>query len=239
MQAFHIEHDYARGYAVTGFAPSIFTIPGHPFTAQRTYTEWRRDGGPDQPVVTTTVTIARDSVGRIHYESSRQRGEVDVMITDPVAHFSYRYWIKRKPVPNPEAEQCRTQLMSEISHRGALDLPPASVVLAAYAPGQTRYPQVKDQKRPLGTQDMDGVLAFGQESVHVVSNQFGVKQMVIEQWFAPDLGLNMLEIHEIEGQNSFSTRTHDLAYAEPDPMLFEVPANYALPAKIHGCNERH
>jgi len=238
MQAFHHEQEYARGYATTGFAPAIMTIPGRPFTGQRTYTEWRGDGSSDQPVVTTTVKIARDSDGRIHYESSRSRGEVDVTITDPVTHLHYRYWIKRRPEAHPEAEQCREELMSALTNRSAVDVARGSVVLAAYEPRQ-QYPQLKDQKDDLGTQDFGGVLAYGQRTQHVVSNQFGMKQMIVEQWFAPDLGLNMMEAHDIEGQNTYRTETHDLDYSEPDAALFAVPANYALPAKIYGCHERH
>jgi len=246
-QAHAQESEYAHGYASVGYAPDIMTIPNHPFTAQRTYTEWPRGGSPDSPLVTTIVAIARDSEGRIHYESSRRRGDVDILISDPVAEIHYRYFIKPRAPANPAAEECSQPLMRDITRRSAADPAPlarsATLQAVSYRPqpGQTgqRYPQPKDRKEELGTRDLEGVLAFGQRTLHTVSNQLGMKDMVIERWFSPDLGLNLLEVSDIEGQNSTSVRTHELQYSEPDPGLFVPPPGYSLPAKIQSCIPMH
>jgi hypothetical protein len=229
MQAHSRQEAYAHGYATVGYAPDILTIPGHPFTAKRTYTEWKQDGSPDAPVVTTTFSIARDSDGRIHYESSRQRGEIDVLISDPVDHINYRYFIKRRPPKDLTAEKCTQPLMRDITSRNTLDASP-SLLAVTY-----QRPMLKDRRNDLGTQDFEGVLAYGQQTLHTVSNQYGTKLMAIERWFSPDLGLNLLQTDDIEGQNKTSIRTHDLQYTEPDQSLFQPPPGYALPAKIPSC----
>ncbi len=239
-QAHASERAYANGYASVGYAPDIITIPDHPFTAQRIYTEWRPEGSPDSPLVTTTVTIARDSVGRIHYESSRRPGDIDVLISDPVVEIHYRYFIKPRPPVSPTAEECSQPLTSDITRRSSAGPGPytqaASLQTVSFDPqAAPRYPQPKDHNDDLGTRDMEGVLAYGQQTQHTVSNQFGMKLMVIERWFSPDLGLNFLEVNAISGQNSNQIRTQNMRFSDPDPSLFVPPPSYSLPAKVPSC----
>jgi hypothetical protein len=239
-QAHARERAYAHGHASVGYAPDIITIPDHPFTAQRIYTEWRPEGSPDAPLVTTTVTIARDSAGRIHYESSRRPGDIDVLISDPVVEINYRYFIKPRQPVNPAAEECSQPLTSDITRRSSAQAGPfaarPSLQPVSFDPqAQPRYPQPKDRNDDLGTRDIEGVLAYGQHTQHTVSNQFGMKLMVIERWFSPDLGLNLLEVNAISGQNSSQIQTQDMQFSDPDSSLFVPPPSYSLPAKIPSC----
>lgn len=233
-EAHKVQEAYSRGYATVGYMPAIMTIPQRPFTAQRTYTEWSQNGSPDAPVLTTEVTIARDREGRIHYESSRSSREINVLISDPVDHFNYRYTIPRRPAANPKAEQCRQPRMRAITSSVAS---PSLFHNAGFArgPQDQTAPQAPERKDDLGTQDFEGVLAYGQRNLQTVSNQFGVRPMTIENWFSPDLGINLMEMHDIAGQNKYSVTTHDLVFAEPDATLFAPPPNYALPAQIPSC----
>ena len=241
MMVFNQEKAYAHGYASVGYAPDIMTIPGHPFTAQRTYAEWPEDGSPDAPVVTTTVTIARDSAGRIHYESSRRPGSIDVEISDPVHEVRYRYFIKPGLTGKLSAEECSQPLMRDITRQhgslGSAPLPQGAVLEdVSYRPQTSqRYPQTKDQNDELGTRRIEGTLAYGGRTQHVVSNQFGRKPMVIERWFSPDLALNLWEVNDIAGQNQWSVRTHNILLSEPNASLFLPPPDYSLPAKIPSC----
>ena len=244
MSTVNLEQQYAEGYATNGYAPAIFTIPDRPFTALRTRTEWAQDGSPEQPLYATTFSIARDRAGRVHYEMSLRPGEVDVMISDPLSHMNYRYAISRHLPAHPESKQCTQPLMRDISrpYHSELSAEPKPVFrTTAYAPQipvqvqAQNAPIPKDDRQELGAKDFAGVVGYGRQTLQYVSNRFGVKTMLIESWFSPDLGLSLLEVNDISGQNRTRVETHDIHFVDPDPRLFVPPPNYMLPATIPSC----
>jgi hypothetical protein len=241
MQGIAAEREYARGFETIGYNPAIMTIPNRPFTAKRTYKAWPEGGSEEAPTSKTIVTIARDSRGRIHYESSDERGEIDVLLSDPVDHIQYRYWISRRH-PRTDAEACATDRSSDLTFPPGMPPqldPSARLQNVSYSQSPSSAPVriPKDIKVDLGQQDFQGVMAVGQRTLHTVVNRFGTRVMTIEQWFSPDLGLNLLKVQQIPGQESTSVRTREYVFAEPDPALFDVPPAYTLPPKLIGCHQ--
>lgn len=238
IQAAAAEQQFSNGYASVGYSPAILTIPGRPFTAHRVYKEWPRNGtAANQPSVTTTVTIARDIVGRIHYENSRAPGQVTVMISDPVQHLNYRYDVG---TANTSANSCVQPQMSQISGPAPTPDPTAS---SSQTPDTTSSdtgtvadpPPPPATKKDLGLQQMEGTAAYGQQRNDYLSLQPGIKSMRTLSWFSMYLGLNLLEASDYSGQNMFSINTQEIDLSDPDPALFVVPQGYALPGSAPSC----
>ena len=241
MGVVSLEQQYAEGYAVNGFNPSIMTIPDEPFVADRTYTEWRLGAGLDEPLKTTTVTVARDRAGRIHYESSRQRGSVDVMISDPLAHTLLRYHVfassdPQRPPRTSEVKRCLQPLMSEISRpiQSAVQ-PPASARLLHTGFGQAPVPRNTSERKDLGTRDIDGLKAFGELSTDHIFGPHFAQVLVSERWFAPELGLSLLDRSTFSSQNPYQTQTLAIRRIDPDPALFAPPPGSVLSPDTPSC----
>jgi hypothetical protein len=233
MKAMRVEQSYANGYATVGFAPAILTIPDHPFTATRVYTEWARSpepedrGAPAKPVVTTTVTIARDSMGRIHFESSRAPGETAVLISDPVEHLHLRYELSQRT-----AQRCTQPTMSQISRPYT---PPRVDASKPVPPATPAVDVPKSTKQELGTKEMEGELAYGRQYISYRAQKAELKSMLQEDWFTPELGVNLRESNDYSGQNRYTIETRDIKRGEPDPNLFQLPPGYLLPGQTESC----
>ena len=241
VQAAAAEQQFSNGYASVGYSPAILTIPGRPFTAHRVYKEWPRNGtAGNQPSVTTTVTIARDSSGRIHYENSRDPGQVTVMISDPVQHLNYRYDVVATGTPNATADSCVQPQISQISGPAPTPDPTTSSsqttnTASSATDAVSDPPPPPATKKDLGLQQMEGTTAFGQQRNDYLSLQPGIKTMRTLSWFSMDLGLNILEASDYSGQNMFSINTQEIDPSEPDPALFAVPQGYTLPGSAPSC----
>jgi len=236
MSAHALQMDYVSGRDMIGYEPAIMTIPGRPFIAKRDYKEWTREGGDEHPVHETTVTIARDKRGRIHYESSRSSQSVDVMISDPVAHIQYRYFVSSRPGADMTAQACDTRDIADATPAG---LPASRLVVASYtAQSVNQNPLPAEERSELGTRESEGLLLYGQQTVSYTNSPKGMKMLRTERWFSPDLGLNVITVKNFEGQNPFSQTTRDIQFIEPDAALFQVPSTYQLPNELVSCAHR-
>ena len=212
-----------------GFSPVILTIPGQPFTAQRVYTQWDSNGDPNQPDVTTTVTIARDTQGRIHYESSLTPGIVEVIVSDPIAQLSFRYVSGQPASVQLVASNCTQQTATSAS----ASQPPATNALAATPPPIPASPTPTQQD--LGTQTMQGALAYGQQQTRYLTGPSGLVTIQTVKWFAPTLGLNLQETSQYTGQANHTITTQQLQLGDPDPSLFTLPSGFTLPTPATNC----
>jgi|GEM_PF-5706364 len=232
MQTHALEEQYAHGYASIGYSPAIMTIPNRPFTATRTYTEWPENGTPDAPTRTTNFTIARDGAGRVHYENSTTPDIVRVTVSDPIAHTQMRYTLLRRRNAPRVVDRCTQPLMRDITSE--LRSTP-HVQLAGYIPPQQTAAQ-QDTKEELGMWTIEGQTAFGQlHTWEVAASKYPAKTLQEEQWFAPDLAINVLDRKNFSGQPQTSVATHNLILAEPDPALFQIPDGYTVSPDIPSC----
>ena len=226
----------ARGYGNVGFNPDIMSIPGKPFTATRIYTE----AGSS-----VEVTVARDKVGRVHYESAApEGGPIGVVIYDPIAHTLSRYSIARDhgidndatatvtrlaPLgemsrPAPSSDQALSSADNPAGDGGstasgatASVAAPAATVPANKVPAPADLPQ----------QVVNGIAAIGQRSVE----KYGSEQqffMIQEEWFSPEYAINLRQSVWRQNKLDSSVETRDLAAGDPDPDLFRVPGGYSI-----------
>ena len=234
-QALAAQAQYSADYATIGFVPAILTIPGQPFTAQRVYTQWDpTDGSPSNPDVTTTVTIARDNQGRIHFESSLTPGAVAITVSDPIAKVYYRY-----TAGQPASVQLVAAPCGNVAQANTAGLATPVNQPAPTSPAPAAAPPIPASplpgKQDLGTQTIQGTLAYGQSNTTYLSLDTVVKTFQTEDWFSPSLGLNLHETTSTSGQATQSIETNQLQLGDPDPSLFVLPSGYTLPDQAASC----
>ncbi|MBV8846384.1 MAG: hypothetical protein JO307_26560 [Bryobacterales bacterium] len=84
----------------------------------------------------------------------------------------------------------------------------------------------------LGSQMVEGVLAKGTRTTHIIpSGQIGNQQeidTVDERWYSPELQINLVTRHRDPRTGETINRLRDIVRAEPDPALFQIPADYQV-----------
>jgi hypothetical protein len=87
-------------------------------------------------------------------------------------------------------------------------------------------------REDLGEQMIEGVLATGRRSTTVIpAGTIGNDQpirVVSEQWTSKDLGILVMTRHSDPRSGETTYRATNINRAEPDPTLFQLPADYKL-----------
>jgi hypothetical protein len=88
------------------------------------------------------------------------------------------------------------------------------------------------QTEPLGTEVIEGVSAEGVRSTVVIpAGQIGNErpiEIVSERWFSPELKTVIVSRHSDPRAGETVYRLTKIVRAEPDPTLFQVPADYTV-----------
>jgi hypothetical protein len=244
----------AHGHANVGFNPPIYSVPDKPFTANRVYTFRRIHLGQlnsqERPSVLTAITkpdlseeviIARDRMGRVHYETRQPaRGEIAIMIYDPVAHTLSEYYLTadRDMPDNAVATVKRMQRMSKLSRpiaetpaEESSDHATDSIVSKSPVPTTaTPVPApitIDPSPRDLLEQSIEGYRVIGYRLAH----KYGERNEYLQtqdDWLSPDYLIGILQdiVRDSIGESTIETR--DIVDGEPDPSLFRVPGGYLI-----------
>ncbi len=250
----------AHGHANIGFSPAIYSVPDKPFTAKRLYTFRRIRPGESKsqeqtatatfaaaPDLSEEVVIARDRMGRVHYEAGGPaRGDIVVMIYDPVAHTLSQYYLTadRGMPDNAVATVKRMQLMSKLS-RPIPETPPdeASTHSPESVSGKSdpsrlgggltptavakSVPRIDPLPKDLPEQSIDGIRVIGYRMVHKYGDKNQYLQ-VQEDWLSPEYLINLRNDVVRDSIGESTIETHDIVDGEPDAALFRVPGGYLI-----------
>jgi hypothetical protein len=207
-----------------GFAGRV--VKGAPYTGQAvtTFTQTLADGNHIQR--TTTASVARDSEGRTRTEQSMaaigsltgsDNTSKAIFIHDPVAAVSYAL--------DPNSHTARRMAMPTPRTRQA----PAGAEAARAARHQDRVPLKSED---LGTQIVNGTTAQGKRITHSIpAGQAGNEKaidIVTETWFSPELQTVVMSKTTDPRTGESLYKLNNVTRAEPDPALFQVPADYAV-----------
>jgi hypothetical protein len=198
----------------------ILPVTGKPFSGSDSV-DWTRTLEDGSTVAThQDAKLARDSQGRIYREnvtrfavSSDQKSRVkEIIIMDPVAQTRTACVIA--------ARQC--------------------TVTGYYAPSSS-IPQptgsFDDGKRSLsrenlGTDTINGLEVIGtRETLTINAGAEGNSQPVSstqEFWYSPDLEVNLSVTRKDPREGTVAIHVVDLSRSDPDPSLFQVPANFLV-----------
>ena len=217
-----------------GTMESIFIPPkpDSPFSFILT-AEWTRPlGNGGSFTLVNERRIVRDSKGRIHQERAAlvpKNGDVKtfvttIQITDPDQHTWYNCIVATKV-----CDLYRYSLSSTDDFR------PFTGVTGTSPGGK-----VSHQHEDLGVSSTLGVDTHGYRETNtiepgVVGND---KPMVTmrEFWYSPRLAVNLISIVDspLSGRQVFTAK--ELTTSEPDPSLFEVPADYKIADHLNDEN---
>jgi len=215
------------------------TVTGAPFsaTASSETTQTLQDGSVIHR--TSQVTMYRDSQGRSRHEATftgvgplaaSGTPKTMVAISDPVAGVHIML----------DAQQKVAHIMAFHSHGGANANAQSASSFAAKMQAREQKEEAAGllKKESLGTQVIDGVLAQGTRTTHVIpAGQIGNDkplQVVSEQWYSSDL---QIVLKSTRTDPRFGTTTYtvtSIQRTEPAATLFTVPSDYTMQAGGRG-----
>ena len=169
--------------------------------------------------------IYRDSQGRMRTDTelrvpAEAADVVRVFINDPVQRVSISL--------NPDLH---TATITHFPDPAKIAVPRAAI--PANTTTQTsEQPKVDIKHEDLGTQEIEGVLARGTRTTRTIpSGAEGNDQpivVVIESWTSQELGTGVLRKSSDPRLGTSEHRLTNIQRGEPDPALFQVPADYKV-----------
>jgi hypothetical protein len=198
----------------------VLPVTARPFSGTDTI-EWTHNL-EDGSVVTThlTAVVARDSQGRIYRErrnfvpanTSQQSKLIDKIFYDPNAHT--------KTTCTVATHQC-----SITAYYAPVSFTPAP---AGPRDNGTRYLT----REGLGNNTLDDLNVVGTvETLTINSGEVGNDRPLAitrEFWYSPDLQINLSVTRKDPRQGTQVIKLVDLTRSEPDPAMFQVPADFTV-----------
>jgi hypothetical protein len=198
----------------------ILPLSGKPFSGidSVNWTRVLEDGS--EVAMHHEAKLARDSQGRIYRErvsilpaNSNQKSHInEIQIMDPVAHT--------RTICDVATRHCN------ITNYNA---PPSvpSKPLGTFGNGQRSV-----SRENIGNDNIDGLDVIGtRETLTIAVGVEGNSQpltIVEEGWYSPDLEVNLSVSRKDPRGGTVVVHVVDLSRSDPDPSLFQVPANYTV-----------
>jgi hypothetical protein len=203
----------------------------------------------------TTTKVSRDSEGRTRTEQVEPSGTQIISISDPVSGITFMLYPQTHTAVQNGAVIVHYQAaegLSVATSDAVVAKKAAAEKKAADAGGAQRstffystasggtgglYTIVEDSpknatREELGEQVIEGVLANGTRTTTVIAaGAIGNDQpirIVSEEWLCKDLGILVMSKHSDPRTGETSYRVTNINRAEPDPSLFQVPADYKV-----------
>ncbi len=227
-------------------------IAGSPYSAEVVTQRLQILADGNRIEQTTTGSVARDGQGRVRRDETlpalpggNGEGPHLVMIDDPVGQVHWTLDAQTKTAtkmpmpPMPPGKPGASFTMADPAAGVAMTaVPKADMVATAGVPmlqsfsTTMRLDGSDGAKTDLGTQPVEGVPARGTRITRTIeAGQMGNALPIVittETWFSPDLKV-------LVSSKSSDPRIGDTTYkltniqrAEPDPALFQVPADYTV-----------
>jgi hypothetical protein len=199
------------------------TVTGAPYSGVQTVTMEQALPNGNKIERKTTTKVFRDGQGRVRMEHNftdpQAQARTTIGVFDPVAGVHY---------------------MLDPSNKTAVKMPmPAHAGAGRQAAmGRRSHLNAQGQTEDLGTQTINGLVATGTRVTHTIpagaiGNQQPI-QAVRETWTSTELQVPV-EIKSTDPR--FGATTMELTgvvRAEPDPALFQVPADYTVTTRTPG-----
>ncbi len=213
-------------------------VTGAPYSAQAIteITQTLADG--NRIVRRVTASVYRDSAGRVRRDQvlaavgswMPEDQPKTAIIDDPVTHVHY--------ILNPDRQTAARFPIDDAAYRGRGDKSADSTTSGSgqqdpNAPaGLRRKGPGTVESTALGTQTIEGVQATGTQSVltieaGAIGNEQAIR-IVSEEWYSEDLKTVVLRKRSDPRFGQMVYQLTQISRTEPDPTLFQVPANYTV-----------
>ena len=208
---------------------NLRSVAGAPFSAEvvSQSTQVQSDG---TPVALEAVT--RETHGKLFRDSAgRTRSETE--LGSPVAGVATRHFVTIiDPVQG-------TSMVLDVAAKSAtvFHLPAAPAVTASKvklaAAAQAGRANAK-QLTPPGSEDLGAMMVEGfavtgtRRTADAGATKGAAPNIVTETWFSKELKVDLLVTRQAAQSASRTTRLTNIAPGEPDPTVFQVPADYTV-----------
>jgi hypothetical protein len=212
---------------------TILPLTGAPFSAA-VNTEWSRilaDG--TTATVKNRRTVARDSTGRVFEErryftpnGDKQATQISALqFVDPNRHEFYNC------IPAQKTCYVSTYLMSALR-----EMPAGMDGLEACHCASPRMPGYSIEQEALGQKRMENIDVTGSREITTLpAGQIGNQKpqpIVKEFWYSPRLGVNLVVNRFDPRSGSENFVVDHISLNEPDPAMFEPPADYQVVRQV-------
>jgi hypothetical protein len=203
-------------------------VPGAPFSAieESLYCEKQADGSC-KGLSSITTHFYRDAQGRTRAERSTAPyvdGKAQpavlrsITLVDPLAGT-----VTRLDTSNRKAFRGPTEKGLQIISSPAI-MPKSDGASDELQPSRTT--------ESLGTATMEGLVVEGtRQTLEIPAGASGNEKSIdvtVETWVSPELKAAILTKRETNGSRERITRLTHVELAEPDPALFQIPADYKI-----------
>ena len=234
------------GAAITSNAFPFGGPTGNPYCAEFVSSSVQTLADGNRIEQSTTRKTCRDSQGRTRNEISPPPfgdGIVPlpmVSIFDPIAHQNISFRLETKIAQVHKMPEVAMPPSGIATDHFVVRAEPG-VAFTSMAPAIARGPAIQSfrtgrrtppQREPLGQREINGVLAQGQRTTEVIpAGAVGNSQpitIVRETWMSDELHEVVLSKNNDPRTGEQTTEMKNLTRGEPDPSLFQVPADYTV-----------
>jgi hypothetical protein len=238
-----------RGGFVAAVESKITT--GRPYSAEAVTERTQVLADGNRINVRSTTRVYRDGEGRTRRESLEPDGSIrSISISDPVGKNSYTLDPKTKIAyaaggnvvalrsPSGTGTYARSSGGSGQGGTARVVEPvrvPSEGGVTVYT-RETRPADANTSTEDLGLQNVEGVMATGKRTTTIIpAGQIGNAQelrIVSEQWFSDEIEALVMTRHTDPRSGENVYRLVNILRAEPDPALFQVPADYTVRSRL-------
>jgi hypothetical protein len=218
-------------------------VKGAPYAAEiaNDHVQLLADG--NRIVEHSTGRVYRDKDGRVRREEDRPSGGMSVSIVDPVAGVSYSLdpqnrvaWKTPTPTIMMKLAEAKAQLDAKV--RGMREAgEPADAMSFEVSGGRIEVrrrggaPEQRSEEQ-LTARTIEGVLAQGHRTTTTIAaGAIGNDLPIVvtsEEWTSPDLQVLVLTERKDPRNGDSTYRLLNINRGDPDPSLFQVPADYVM-----------
>ena len=222
-------------------AAFISTVKNAPYSATEVFEHTQTLADGTHITRKATTVLYRDSMGRTRTETENGL----VTISDPIGGATYRLDPKTQTFRKIQTIQLSVDAQGAYT-TGKITLDDIQAQqhdadLAALA-AQTGAPKPHVTDESLGNQTMQGVLVQGTRTTTVYPEGFMGNDRPItvtsEVWYSPDLHIAVLRKLTDPRNGDNTTQLINIQVSEPNPSLFQVPANYTQLQGVGGGGGR-
>jgi hypothetical protein len=231
---------------------AVKAVKGAPYSADQTTTTTQTLADGNRIVQTSTAKVYRDEQGRSRVEQSlgsigtlaSAEKHTLIMIDDPVAGVRYNLQPEihsaqkmatvgppPPPLP-PDGDKLRAEKVAHEKTQIFFSTASGHEGTGGMVTFVSDSPGVKTADENLGTQTMEGLSVTGTRTTITIpaggeGNELPM-QIVDERWYSPDLQTNIKTIHTDPRMGQTVFTVSNVSRANPDPSLFQVPADYQM-----------
>jgi hypothetical protein len=205
------------------------TVTGAPYSAVQVTEMVQRLGDGNTIVERSQTNVYRDTQGRVRIEHafpSRSGGATHktVSILDPVAGSSY--------VLRPEENTAFKSTLRQRTPGGDANAQNGQPRSPRFREGRSSAQAAQSQTENLGMQSINGIAATGTRTTQIIpAGAIGNTQpiqIVREVWVSQDLKIPVLIKTSDPRFGETTMQLTNVLQTNPDPALFQVPANYTI-----------